>query len=94
MDLHGQIMNLQAPNYSGLLASPDYAAKIGHRDARHAAAELANSADADRHALIEVAQNALGAYEALRLVGAENHLPGLARCEQRLKAVLARVGAA
>ena len=50
MDLHGQIMNLQV----GLteLATSLYtgdttlAYKIGHRDARHAAAELALGADA------------------------------------------------
>ncbi len=55
MSLHDQIMNLPAPDYSVLLAMPDYAAKIGHRDARHAAAELALKADAQierlRHAL-------------------------------------------
>ena len=47
MNLHGQIMNLP------FVAQPDvttykseYAAKLGHRDARHAAAELALKADA------------------------------------------------
>jgi hypothetical protein len=47
MNLHGQMMNLQAPDYTGLMAHADYAAKIGHRDARHAAAELALKADAE-----------------------------------------------
>jgi hypothetical protein len=51
MKLHGQVMNLQTPDYSGLLAAPDYAAKIGHRDARHAAAELALRGDAAIDAL-------------------------------------------
>ena len=45
MTLHGQIMNL--PSGQGTMSqSPDMAYKIGHRDARHAAAELALKADA------------------------------------------------
>lgn len=48
MDLHAQIMNLQTPpslTFSGG-TSPFLAYKDGHRDARHAAAELAMTADA------------------------------------------------
>ena len=94
MNLHGQIMNMTADAGNASTDSTRIAYLEGHRDARYVAAELAISADADRHALIEVAQNALGAYEALRLFGADKHLPGHADCERRLKAVLARVGEA
>ena len=98
MDLHGQIMNM-SKGHGTMTQNPDMAYKLGHRDARYAAAELAQKADTDAETarkviaeLTEVAQNALGAYESLRLVGADRHLPGFADCEKRLKDVLARVG--
>lgn len=42
-DLHGQIMNLpaKAPDSFGIGAQFEQCYKVGHRDARHAAAELA-----------------------------------------------------
>lgn len=43
MNLHGRIMNLPA---SGEPAGGSMAYKLGHRDARHAAAEMAKEADA------------------------------------------------
>ena len=49
MDLHGQIMNIAvAPEATRMLctASQVLAYKSGHRDARHAAAELAAAHDA------------------------------------------------
>ena len=48
MDLHGQMMNLQTPSILTFSNedSPFIAYKKGHRDARHAAAELALKADA------------------------------------------------
>ena len=96
MDLHGKIMNLPTTRdaENAEYSNRREAYMNGHRDARHAAAELSNAADADRVVLIEVALNAVGAYEALRTVGASRHLPGLAHCEARLKEVLKRVGAA
>ena len=69
MNLHAQIMNLQAPDYAGLLASPDYAAKIGHREARHAASELALKADAEREETIRVLRNLLAGNEYKTLEG-------------------------
>jgi hypothetical protein len=47
MDLHGQIMNLPArlPSDCAKMATST-AYKAGHRDARHAAAELALTTDA------------------------------------------------
>lgn len=52
MDLHGQIMNLRMPTTIGLVeTNPAIAYKLGHRDARHAAAELAAKADACIEAL-------------------------------------------
>jgi len=54
MDLHGQIMNLpQTPGLPMVNATEAQLAayKIGHRDARHAAAELALKADACVEAL-------------------------------------------
>lgn len=55
MDLHGQIMNLPArlPKDCAKMATAT-AYKTGHRDARHAAAELALRADALVHELREV----------------------------------------
>ena len=44
MNLHGQIMNLPA-GQGTQSRSPDMAYKLGHGDARHAAAELALEAD-------------------------------------------------
>ena len=44
MDLHGRIMNLQAGS-PGFEQNPGTAYKLGHRDARHAAAELALKSD-------------------------------------------------
>jgi hypothetical protein len=48
MNLHGQIMNLRAdrPSETEVGKSIDKAFKAGHREARHAAAELAVKADA------------------------------------------------
>lgn len=63
MDLHGQIMNL--PGAGGLseigtTQGEQLAYKRGHRDARHAAAELALTADAEierlRGALSEISK--------------------------------------
>lgn len=55
MDLHGQIMNLPArlPKDCAKMATST-AYKAGHKDARHAAAELALRADALVHELREV----------------------------------------
>lgn len=36
----------------------------------------------------EVCLNALGAYEALRLCGADKELPGIGRCEERVRELL------
>ena len=48
MNLHGKIVNLQ-PDQRRIPEQAGWAAiwKDGHRDARHAAAELANKADAE-----------------------------------------------
>ena len=80
MDLHGQIMNLPTPDYAGLLATPDYAAKIGHRDARHAAAELAIKADACIKALREIIESCernQAAVSTFLLIDAREALAGL-----------------
>jgi hypothetical protein len=55
MDLHGQIMNLPArlPSDCAKMATAT-AYKTGHRDARHAAAELALKADACVEALRDI----------------------------------------
>lgn len=45
MNLHGQMMNL--PCALPPMVVDDQAYKLGHRDARHAAAALANDADAE-----------------------------------------------
>lgn len=41
-------------------------------------------------ALLEACQAASGAYEALKLVGADKHLPGFDRCLADLNAVIAK----
>lgn len=62
MNLHGSIMNLEAKTPSELdkAAGLIEAYKMGHRDARHAAAELANTTDAviaeARKIIIELCQ--------------------------------------
>ena len=47
MDLHWQIINLRGPSETGLArgTSGDDGYRVGHRDARHAAADLALKAD-------------------------------------------------
>lgn len=51
MDLHGQIMNLPANGATLDWANTREACLHGHRDARHAAAELAGQEDAEIEAL-------------------------------------------
>lgn len=55
MNLHGQIMNL-TPTRLGPSDAP-LAYKYGHRDARHAAAELAMKADAINALMLEALRN-------------------------------------
>ena len=59
MNLHGQIMNLQCKP-ANMDAEPNQklAYKVGHRDARHAAAELALKADAEIERLRKALQEA------------------------------------
>jgi hypothetical protein len=40
--------------------------------------------------LLSACRNALGAYEALKLVGADNYLPGYESCLRDLKAAIAK----
>lgn len=60
MDLHGQMMNLRCvvPPDAQVWANYGYAYKVGHRDARHAAAEVALKADACVRALREIVASA------------------------------------
>ena len=64
MDLHGRIMNLPLlrPADVAWTVAEQHAAKLGHRAARHAAAELALKADAIAVALKDICEvmNALG----------------------------------
>jgi len=54
MDLHGEIMNIRCVPLTGAYG-------IGHRDARHAAAELAIALDAKYAALMESHRGLLAA---------------------------------
>lgn len=54
MNLHGRIMNIPAKPYDGTDAYTHYCR--GHRDARHAAAELAISADKLADAMRDIAK--------------------------------------
>ena len=54
MDLHGRIMNILADANKAGTDDVRLAYLHGHRDARHAAAELALKADAQIDALVEV----------------------------------------
>ena len=58
MNLHEQIMNLRGPSATGFArgTSGDDGYRMGHRDARHAAAELALAADSLRDELLTVAK--------------------------------------
>ena len=57
MSLHGEIMNLPAKPSISANASVDHAYRVGHRDARHAAAELALKADAEIERLRSALRN-------------------------------------
>ena len=57
MDLYGTIMNIQAAD-PGFETDPARAYKLGHRDARHAAADLALKADACIEVLLEIVASA------------------------------------
>lgn len=48
MDLHAEIINLQCPFQEQMTDRERMAHKTGHRDARHAAAELAIKAAAEQ----------------------------------------------
>ena len=56
MDLHGQMMNIQTPFLLSFSEADSHMLcyKRGHRDARHAAAELALKADACIEALRDI----------------------------------------
>ena len=60
MDLHGKIMNIPVDSLKVLEALncrlPQTAYKFGHRDARHAAAEMTLAADSERDELLTVAR--------------------------------------
>ena len=45
MDYHGRIMNLKLEKYWEVPIEDDFSYKMGHRDARHTAAEIAIEAD-------------------------------------------------
>ena len=72
MDLHGQIMNIQCQKlpafpFAGGAAGPEQlkAYKEGHRDARHAAAELALQAEATRDELLSLLRKARDEFKGL-----------------------------
>lgn len=77
MDLHGQIMNLPHPPMARVEKNPSIAYKVGHRDARHAAAELALQADAAREELLALLRKARNEFKGLpHSLGYEfTHLP-------------------
>lgn len=64
MNLHNRIMNLPcAPRERDMLNFSEEATrayKLGHRDARHAAAELANEADAVRDQMLAALKALVG----------------------------------
>ena len=71
MNLHGEIMNIKydkeaLKKYDDLDDFMNY--KLGHRDARHAAAELAVSLDAKYAALLASHRELLAALERIRPV--------------------------
>ena len=96
MDYHGRIMNVEVDVASmaaaGKPRSLRFAFKAGHRDARHAAAEIANEADAEI-ARITAAKDAEIARlrEALRLVVAYDEMA--IDCDSDVALMLAYAGA-
>ena len=70
MDLHGEIMNIHGEPLTGMDRQQRLLYKLGHRDARHAAAELAIAHDAKYAELMESHRELLAAVnhcrEALR----------------------------
>lgn len=73
MNLHAQIMNLpfSTPADVAWTVGETQAAKIGHRDARHAAAELASAQEAEIDALRKDAER----YRWLRDKGSNTWVP-------------------
>lgn len=58
MGLHQAILNLPAPRTDCAALTPDLAFKLGHKEARHAGAELALAADAGLEALKALVESA------------------------------------
>lgn len=74
-DFHGRMMNIQAPHYAD-----SYERKVGHRDARHAAAEIALEADAEIErltALLHETQDRLATARGAALVQGRNFDPAV-----------------
>jgi len=66
MDLHGEIMNIHGEPLTGMDRQQRLLYKLGHRDARHAAAELAIAHDAKYAALMESHRELLAALKHCR----------------------------
>lgn len=82
MNYHNRMMNIpciDAKARGEEQQSQELACKIGHRDARHAAAEIANEADAKIRELRDALQNARDALAGLPLsLGYDiTHLPAI-----------------
>jgi hypothetical protein len=91
---HARIMNVPA---RGEPAGGSMAYKLGHREARHAAAEIANEADAliaDLLARLRAAEADAERYRWMRDVGDETWRPMAARVAEGAQGIDAAIDAA
>ena len=84
MDLNGQIMNM-SNGHGTMTQNPDMAYKLGHRDARHAAAELASKASVE---LAELRLLVRGIVENRSACFVPNDKEGLVNWDERAARVL------
>lgn len=81
MNLHGQIMNLACvPTNMDAEPHQRLAYKVGHRDARHAAADMALAADSERDELMMVVARMIDAHYS----GSLDHQPAYVKMARTL----------
>jgi hypothetical protein len=88
MNFHNLMMNIPANPYSGYDGKQLLAYKYGHKDARHAAAEIALKADIRIEELEEALRDVVQQYENVR--AAEGYPSAQSESTKRAKEILAQ----
>ena len=92
MNFHGRIMNIPAEGEDGA-DGIEVSYLMGHRDARHAAAEIANEADEQIRELVEALKRSRGhVTDAIEHARDENLHKWLESCVADLDAIDAALG--